>query len=439
MHYENHHFPEFLAGPPHPPTGPEVGPWYDKCAPGCDDQLAVFSRVGRGLKGNGYRVVVKYDDKGETYLEGLIEDSATGEWTSDWVSENINGGYLTYQYHLHSWTNPKTFTITFTYTRPERSECEWTFTTPPIPYFSEDEITTAVDLDALAKVVGTSVEEIERILDDDFDPNDRSTYPLWIHDINGKDLLDLVLCLEDHLHRDLGFGGVSDNSDGRGLGILEGCNGNTPDVRDTIRDYIDGVRFDILGKLGLWENQEPYISHHGDIDAMRNTFTSQNNYLYPGFWLQYQYLPNPVSSGEYITSLKQWIDAHDNDLYAGLNQLSTAIDLKEPKTSGNYAFQYTGRHRAEQTQTYNTLEGKVMAHINDIHSMIRALLLVIIRLAAHVPQNTPGSGIGYDLFIDEGDEYQTIPTHTGSLDLSSDGDVSIAFGINGNIHAKGSN
>lgn len=399
--------------------------------PDCEDQLALFSRVGRGLKGNGYKIKI-HDEGDSTYLEGLIEDPTTGEWISDWVSDNINGGRLTYQYHLHSWTNPKTFTITFTYTHPGHEDQNWTFTTPPIPYFSEDEITTAIDLDALAKVVGTSVKKIEKILDDDFDPNDRSTYPLWIHDINGKDLLDLVLCLEDHIHTDLGFGGVSDDSDGRGLGILEGCNGNTPDLRDTVRDYIDGVRFDILGKLGLWENQEPYVTHHGDIDAMRNSFRGQNNYLDPGFWVLYKYLPNPVSSGEYVTSLKQWIDAHDNDLYAGL-------DLKEPKTSGNYAFQYSGRHRAGQTQTYNTLEGKVMAHINDIHSMIRALLLVVIRLAAHVPQNTPGSNIGYDLFIDEGDEYQNIPTHTGSLDLSSDGDVSIAFGINGNIHAKGSN
>lgn len=152
MHYENHHFPEFLAGPPHPPTGPEVGPWYDRCAPGCDDQLAVFSRVGRGLKGNGYKVVISSDSDLETYLEGMEYDEASGTWASEWVSENINGGRLDYQYNLRPYTIPQTFTITFRYRRPGRDPYQWTWTTPAIPYIWDADDDGTGDVDGIVGV-----------------------------------------------------------------------------------------------------------------------------------------------------------------------------------------------------------------------------------------------------------------------------------------------
>lgn len=152
MHYENHHFPEFLAGPPHPPYGPEVGPWYDRCAPGCDDQLAMFSRVGRGLKGNSYKVVIKQDSDLETYLEGLDYDEASGTWASDWVSENINGGRLDYQYNLRPYTIPQTFTMTFRYRRPGRDPYQWTWTTPAIPYIWDADDDGTGDVDGIVGV-----------------------------------------------------------------------------------------------------------------------------------------------------------------------------------------------------------------------------------------------------------------------------------------------
>jgi hypothetical protein len=105
----------------------------DRCAPGCDDQLPVVSRIGRGLKGDSYRVnIVNPDTACETHLEGLIFDETTKTWNSEWVSENINGGELSYQYNLRPYTIPQTFTITFIYRRPGRTE--WSWTTPAIPY-----------------------------------------------------------------------------------------------------------------------------------------------------------------------------------------------------------------------------------------------------------------------------------------------------------------
>lgn len=141
------HFPEpwhsHYGRYPHPylhaPHGlhPFFGerPWdHIHCAPECDDQLPIFSTVGRGLRGDSYRVKVAYDAEGETYLEGGYYDANTNTYHTDWTSENINGGHLMYQYNLRTNTNPQTFTITFRYVRPERSESEWVWTTPAIPY-----------------------------------------------------------------------------------------------------------------------------------------------------------------------------------------------------------------------------------------------------------------------------------------------------------------
>ena len=116
-----------------PPVNPDRG------APGCDDQLPLISRVGRGIHGDGYMVEIDDPDSvTETRLHGYEVDGATGEVRSDWVSENINGGQLSYQYNLRPFTVPQTFTITFVYRRPGRPE--WTWTTPAIPYvWSVDE------------------------------------------------------------------------------------------------------------------------------------------------------------------------------------------------------------------------------------------------------------------------------------------------------------
>lgn len=157
-----------------------------RIAPECDDQLPVFSTVGRGIKGDTYRVKVVDPDTHEiTQLVGETYDEATKTWHTEWMSENINGGHLEYQYHLRPYNVPSTFTITFKYHRPSAhgwtldengkkvptsrthhdsntfccdgepndsydsegnriennvgddpdNECSWVWTTPAIPYF----------------------------------------------------------------------------------------------------------------------------------------------------------------------------------------------------------------------------------------------------------------------------------------------------------------
>lgn len=236
----------------------------DHCAPDCDDQLPLISRVGRGIKGDGFYVrVTDPDSTTMTKLEGLSYDEASKEWHSEWISENINGGELQYQYNLRPYTIPRTFTITFIYRRPERDE--WSWTTPAIPYIwtmdndgetieKPDHIvgsgvatlfirasktdmwnerlkypegTTREDFNApeadeawaatitfghggdieipnfddLAKIIGVTVEQINQILEGN---------TIKINGIDAKNLIEYIDGCDsrdlEHVHTDLGFG-----------------------------------------------------------------------------------------------------------------------------------------------------------------------------------------------------------------------------------------
>jgi hypothetical protein len=113
-------------------------PWNRHCAPDCDDQLPVISRVGRGLKGTGYRVKPVKNDDDEFILVGYYVDPNTGEEIPDgWASENLSAGKFQMAYNLRPWTDPATFTITFWNQRPGQDgegHGNWHWTTPAIPY-----------------------------------------------------------------------------------------------------------------------------------------------------------------------------------------------------------------------------------------------------------------------------------------------------------------
>lgn len=269
----------FYANDVHP-----VPPYHG--AGDCDDQLPLISRVGRGIAGDDARVrLCDPDTDCETHIEGGYRDNRDGTWHSEWISENVNGGKLEYQYNLRPYTIPRTFTITFIYRRPGRPQ--WSWTTPAIPYIwtiDEDggkpgddpdhivgsgvatifiragldkpwkeyleypEGTTREDfnapgqgeawtsnitfgvggdveipnLDDLAKVIGISVEQIKNIIN-----GDKVT-------VNGVDVRNLVEYIDkrdggvlDHVHKDLGF-----NSPGH---AESGAFGG----EDTVKAYID--------------------------------------------------------------------------------------------------------------------------------------------------------------------------------------------------------
>lgn len=254
---------------------------------GCDDQLPLMAVVGRGIAGDTYRVKISEPDScTETHLEGEYYDQANKEWHSDWISENINGGELSYQYRLRPYTVPQTFTMTFIYRRPGR--CEWSWTTPAIPYIWDmdgdgkpdaDEVvgsgvatiflragkdkawkeylvypdgTTREDfnapeqgeawtsnitfgvggdieipnIDDICKVLGITVEQFETIV---------GGGTITINGVTASDIIDYIdkqddnhsNALSDHIHKDMGF----NNKDHASTGAFGG--------HDTVKEYID--------------------------------------------------------------------------------------------------------------------------------------------------------------------------------------------------------
>lgn len=257
-----------------------------RCAPECDDQLPSIAIFGRGPKGDAAHIKLGNPDScTETYIEGWETDSQTGEVKSRWRSENINGGELSYQYNLRPYTNPRTFTITFVYRRPGR--CEWSWTTPAIPYIwsiDEDGVkedgetivgsgvatlfiktvheeewleklvypdgTTredynapnpeeawtvnisfghggdieVPDFDDIAKIIGITKEDIFNILEDN---------SIHINGIDADSIIDYINKCDkrdlDHIHKDLGFCNT-DHGD------------NAFGGKPTVKEYIDAIK-----------------------------------------------------------------------------------------------------------------------------------------------------------------------------------------------------
>lgn len=276
----------------------------DRCAPNADDQLPLISRVGRGLQGDSFKVDIASDSNCETILEGSRFDAASKEWKSEWMSENVNGGCLSYQYVLRPYTIPQTFTITFIYRRPGRKE--WSWTTPAIPYIwsasdtgepedpdhivgsgvatlyikkttdaewteklvypegtgPEDYNTPPAEkpwtvnlsfgiggdievpnIDDLAKIIGITVEDIKKLIAGD---------SITINGVDASNIIDYIdkqdANLSEHIHKDLGF-----NEPGH---PDTGAFGGEDSVKEYIdkqfsdmRSYVNNVVADVLDKF----------------------------------------------------------------------------------------------------------------------------------------------------------------------------------------------
>lgn len=295
-----HHEQMFLAPPHH--HHPHYPVPLHRCAPECDDQLAVFSTVGRGLRGDSYKIELRYNENGEMYLEGMQHDAATNTWTTDWISGVIDGGRLTYEYNLNEHSNPQTFTITFRYTYTGHPEREWTWTTPAIPYFSQP-LEDIVDLSQLAKILGLTEEDLQDILDDEqgviigdgFTGDNIKDYidnkPTGISQEDAEDIAETAATaaaaaaasdLSDHIHEDMGFGtllindGDTDTKNPKRntikkwldwiisqLGFGTDINNFDSTGATTIKQYIKNLRDYIATQLGFGDN----INQFGDTGA----------------------------------------------------------------------------------------------------------------------------------------------------------------------------
>lgn len=268
-------------------------------APECDDQLALISGVGRGLRGDSYRIDVIDKDNDETYLQGKIYDAATNTWVDDWLSDNVNGGYLTAYITTNETTDPPTFTLTFEYSRPvdgnDAEPIKWTKTTPAIPYVIDPSPDGAVDFIDLAKILGLTEQNLQDILNDvpgvivgdGFTGDNIKDYidnkPTGISQAAAEALIDDAIDdLSDHIHEDMGFGtllindGNSDtknpkrNTIKKWLEWMIGQMGFGTDIDNfdstgatTIKQYIKNIYNNIATQLGFGDD----IDEFGDTGA----------------------------------------------------------------------------------------------------------------------------------------------------------------------------
>lgn len=137
-------------------------------APLCDDQLPIFSTIGRGIKGDSFEIVISDPDSdSETYLEGRSFDEATQSYTTEWKSDNINGGQLLSSITFHPYQSLPTFTMNFKYLRPGRTE--WSLSTPAIPYY--------VDVDGQNNGTGVAAVYVRNVTGGTDDWQDATRYP----------------------------------------------------------------------------------------------------------------------------------------------------------------------------------------------------------------------------------------------------------------------
>jgi len=331
-------------------------PHWDRPAPECDDQLPLIARAGRGLRGDGYLVQIKQDSDCETYLEGLKYDAASNSYSSDWVSENINGGKIMYQYNLRPYTNPQTFTVTFRVKRPNRPEWQWT--TPAIPYIWDADNDGIADVD---EIVGSGVAALflKKTTESKWNyptvtytdyanglmtsaKHDKLVYPDdWTREMFNAPIPGdpWSVNLQYGIGGDLDAPNIDDIAKLLGITVQQVrniINGDTNQIvgdgfsGDNIKDYIDNLCSHIHNDMGFGKN----LVGDGGTSA-RNT-------------------------------IKKYIDGLRADLYKNLGITDPSSNFYE--STNNLALTYTQRYgsNAGTTTTHTTVKAYIDARCDDL-------------------------------------------------------------------------
>lgn len=335
-------------------------PFPDRPAPECDDQLPLIARAGRGLRGDGYLVQIKQDSDCETYLEGLKYDAASGTYSSDWVSENVNGGKIMYQYNLRPYTNPQTFTITFRVKRPNRPEWQWT--TPAIPYIWDADNDGKADVD---KIVGTGVADffLKKTTESTWN------YPTVTHSQYAQGLMTALkhdkLVYPDEWTREM-FNAPSPG-DPWSVNIQYGIGGDldAPNIDDIakllgitvqqVRNIINGQHGQFAGDGITGDNVKGYIDNlnthiHNDMGFDHHLIGDDNDVA--------------------RNTVKKYIDGLRADLYKNLGVTDPSGNFYD--VTNNLSLTYVQKHGGNrgQTTTFPTVKAYIDARCDDIEEGI---------------------------------------------------------------------
>ena len=295
-----------------------------------DDQLPIISQVGRGIKGDSFFVKVKEDSQYFTTLAGLSKDETTGAWTEEWVSENINGGKLMYQYNLRPYTDPQTFTITFRLKRPNREE--WAWTTPAIPYIWDADNDGQGDVEGVVGVGVASLfikktTEANWNVSDDLTPHtiaqamgrhEKLLYPTeWVRSQLNAPMpgAPYTVNLQYGIGGDIDAPNIDDLAKILGITVqnIRNIVANSPVPTATISD-------ENLKKYIDRRDKEDFDHIHADMGFGQALVSDNNTQTYT-----YRYGSRADTSVSTPT-IKAYIDAINSDLQTGIDNLSDNLD-----------------------------------------------------------------------------------------------------------------
>ena len=202
---------------------PHPLPPVDRCAHECDDQLPIFSRVGRGPKGDSFYATI---DQENGVLIVTDQDGNQQQYP-------LGNGKLTCAINYNLENNPQTFSMTFVY--KEGEVIKWEVTTPNIPFYGQ-----AGDADPYAHVKTIYIMDLNNPNPDWAEYNEYSDdWPVgrahpqpgddWVPcitvgsgptEVGGQMVYpDIIIPNTDdllqHFHNDLGWGNSAYGDDGK--------------------------------------------------------------------------------------------------------------------------------------------------------------------------------------------------------------------------------
>lgn len=305
---------------PEPCPPPDIPP-----APCCDDQLPIFARVGRGLKGDSVSAQLTTDADGHIHLEIYEKDEASGEITKV-EDEIVDGGRLKYYYNLEPFNDPATFTITWLYDNADEGK-SWQWTTPAIPYLWTAEQAGTLQPDNRYGFYDSVLYDPRFMTDGEFD---FSKFLDYASQMNVADML--AGRLSDEQNDWMSSGGYGGN-----IGIAKYLSsfgdsipiGINPNISDFLDNYISGN----LGTFAASDDSENAKTARAYDKASKNGLVTSND---QGEWFLnldsnegFDYILNSLIEDTYTNPTLPDSYGYSNPSAGTMNQIAQRLGISD--------------------------------------------------------------------------------------------------------------